>query len=106
MAHDHFHPVAIAQMFRQFFGEVDGTMLASCTPERDHPGLEAPALISAQARVHQRNSAGQKLMHALLPAEIVNHRGVFAGERLETFIAPRIAKTPCVENEAAARSEE
>src|SRR5882724_3581478 len=43
-------------------------------------------------------------MHAFLLIEIVDHRGVFAGEGLETLFASRIREAPAIENEPAAIS--
>ena len=41
-------------------------------------------------------------MHALLPAEIVDHRRVLARKGLETLFAPGIGEASAVENESAA----
>src|SRR5882762_4966614 len=43
-------------------------------------------------------------MHAFLLIEIVDHRGVFAGESLEALFASRIREAPAIENEPAAIS--
>src|SRR6266436_4115772 len=79
-------------------------MLAAGAAERNHQIFEAALLIAVDARIHQRQDAGEKLMHALLLIEIVDHRGVFAGESLEALFASRIREAAAVENEPAAIS--
>src|SRR6266850_6169284 len=79
-------------------------MLAAGAAERDHQIFEAALLIAADARIHQRQDAGEKLMHAFLLIEIVDHRRVFAGESLEALFASRIREAPAIENEPAAIS--
>jgi len=78
MADDYFEAAAGAQAFCQLFREIDGAVLAAGAAERDHQILEAALLISADAGIHERQDAGEKLMHALLLLEIFDHRGVFA----------------------------
>src|SRR5712692_4732594 len=77
-------------------------MLAAGAAERHHQALEAATLIIAHAGIHQRHHAGEKLMHALLLIEIVDHRRVFAREGLEALFASGIRETASVENEPAA----
>src|SRR6266436_5309971 len=77
-------------------------MLAARTAERDHQILEAALLIIGDAGIHQRQDAGEKLVHGLLLIEIVDDRSVFAGERLEAFFASGIREAAAIENEAAA----
>src|SRR6266404_4999331 len=79
-------------------------MLAAGAVECNHQIFAAALLIAADARIHQRQDAGEKLMHAFLLIEIVDHRGVFAGEGLETLFASRIREAPAIENEPAAIS--
>src|SRR5882724_4215400 len=79
-------------------------MLAAGAAERNHQILEAALLIAIDARIHQRQDAGEKLMHAFLLIEIVDHRGVFAGESLEALFASRIREAAAIENEPAAIS--
>src|SRR5467141_1128088 len=79
-------------------------MLVAGAAERNHQVLEAALLIAVDARIHQRQDAGEKLMHALLLIEIVDHRGVFAGEGLETLFASRIREAAAIKNEPAAIS--
>src|SRR5467141_3486295 len=77
-------------------------MLAAGTAERDHQILEAALLIVADAGIHQRQDAGEKLMHALLLIEIVDDRAVFAGKSLEALFAAGIGEAAAIEDEAAA----
>src|SRR6266481_493877 len=79
-------------------------MLAAGAAERNHQIFEAALLIAVDARIHQRQDAGEKLMHALLLIEIVDHRGVFAGKSLEALFASRIREAAAIENEPAAIS--
>src|SRR5580658_11128483 len=77
-------------------------MLAAGATERHHQMLEAATLIGDYACVHQRHCTGEKLMHALLLLEIVDHRRVFAAEGFEALFAPRVGEAAAVENEATA----
>src|SRR5467141_1915249 len=79
-------------------------MLVAGAAERNHQILEAALLIAVDARIHERQDAGEKLMHAFLLIEIVDHRGVFAGESLEALFASRIREAAAIENEPAAIS--
>ena len=79
MTYHDLHSIFSAQMFRQLLRQIDGSVLAAGTTERYHQVLETAVLIGADACVHQRLDAGEKLMHALLPIEIVDYRRVFAG---------------------------
>src|SRR5438046_1719194 len=102
MADSDFQAVPGAQAFRQLLGEKDRAMLAASAAERNHQILEAALLKIADTGVHQRQDAGEELMHALLLIEIVDHRSVFAGEGLETLFAAGIGEAAAVKNEAAA----
>src|ERR1019366_8977305 len=104
MTYHHLHSIFSAQMFRQLLRQIDRSVLAAGTTERSHQVLEPAVLIRADACVHQRHDAGEKLMHALLPIEIVDYQLVFAGEGLEAFFAPGIRETAAIENESAAIS--
>src|SRR3979490_1174311 len=90
------------QTFRYLLGEENGAMLAAGAAERNHQIFEAALLIVVDARVHQRQDTSEKLMDAFLLIEIVDHRGVFAGESLEALFASRIREAPAIENEPAA----
>src|SRR5882672_1701290 len=79
-------------------------MLAAGAAERNHQIFEAALLIVVDARIHQRQDAGEKLMNAFLLIEIVDHRGVFTGESLEALFASRIREAAAIENEPAAIS--
>src|SRR6267142_4851126 len=79
-------------------------MLAAGAAERNHQIFEAALLIVVDARIHQRQDASEKLMHAFLLIEIVDHRRVFAGESLEAHLASRIREAAAIENEPAAIS--
>src|ERR1019366_6773533 len=102
MMHHHFHTILAAQMFRQLLREIHRAMLAAGAAERHHQVLEAATLIRAHACVHQRHDAGEKLVHALLPIEIVDYRRVFAGKGFEALFAPGIREAAAIENESAA----
>ena len=41
-------------------------------------------------------------MHALLLIEVVHHRLIFAGQRFEALLSPRIWKTARIENKSSA----
>src|SRR5579864_1893790 len=102
MPHHHLHAVPAAQMFRQFLRQIHRAMLAAGAAERHRQTLEAATLIIAYAGIHQRHHAGEKLMHALLLIQIIDHRRVFAREGLEALFASWIRETASVENETAA----
>ncbi len=102
MAHDDFQPVPVAQTFGQLLGEENGAVLAASAAKRDHQILEAALLIIADARIHQRQDTGEKLMHAFLLVEIVDHGGIFTSERLEALLAAGIGEAAAIENESAA----
>src|SRR5467141_5313550 len=102
MADGDFHAVPVAQALGQLLGEENGAVLAAGAAERNHQILEATLLIVADARVHQREDAGEKLVHAFLLNEIVDHRSVLAGESLETLFAAGIGEAACIEDESAA----
>src|SRR5213592_63468 len=76
-------------------------MLAAGTAERNHQIFKAALLIVADAGIHKRKDAGEKLMHALLLIEIVDDRSVFTGESLEARFAARIGQAAAIKNEAA-----
>src|SRR6266404_6373310 len=79
-------------------------MLTARAAKRDHQILETSTLIAAHARIHQRRDVRQKLVNALLLAQIVDHRRIPARKRLELLFAPRIRQTSSVKNKAAAIS--
>src|SRR6266850_1752993 len=79
-------------------------MLSAGAAERNHQILEAALLIAVDARIHQRQDASEELMHAFLLIEIVDDRGVFAGESLEALFASRIREAAAIKNEPAAIS--
>src|SRR5438876_10518150 len=76
-------------------------MLAAGTAERNHQIFKAALLIVADAGIHKRKDAGEKLMHALLLIEIVDDRSGCTGERLEARLAARIGQAAAIKNEAA-----
>src|SRR5207245_9246233 len=76
-------------------------MLAAGTAEQNHQIFKAALLIVADAGIHKRKDAGEKLMHALLLSEIVDDRSVFTGESLEARFAARIGQAAAIKNEAA-----
>src|SRR5258708_30977492 len=102
MAEDYFEAVAGAPALGQLLGEEDGAMLATGASKGDHQILEATLLIVGDASVDEGKDAGEKLMHSLLLGEVVDDRGVFAGERLEALFAAGIGEAAAIENEAAA----
>ena len=79
-------------------------MLSAGAAERHHQALEAATLIIAHAGIDQRHDAGEKLVHALLLIEIIDHWRVFAGESLEALFASGIRDAAAIENESASMS--
>src|SRR5229473_5892330 len=79
-------------------------MLAAGAAERNHQIFEAALLIVVDARIHQRQDASEKLMHAFLLIEIVDDRGIFTRESLKALFASRIREAPAIEDEPAAIS--
>src|ERR1019366_9496239 len=77
-------------------------MLAACAPERHRQARKAVTLVCTDAGIHQRRGAGEKIMHALLLIEIVDHWCVFARKSLERFFAPGIRYVTGIENESPA----
>src|ERR1700675_4529662 len=77
-------------------------MLAAGASEGDHEILEAAVLRVADAGVHDREHAGEGLVHAFLLVEIVDDRSVFAGESFEALFAAGIRETAAIEDEASA----
>jgi len=104
MAEDDFEAVFAAEAFCELLGQVDGAVLAAGAAEGDHEILEAALLVDADSGVYQREDAGQELMDAFLLIEVVDDRGVFAGQGFETLFAARIGEAAAIENEAAAVS--
>src|SRR5713101_8169661 len=104
MMHHHFHSTPGVQMFGQLLRQIDRAMLAAGAAERHHQVVEAATLIRADACVHQRHDAGEKLLHALLLIEIVDYRRVFASEGFEALFAPGIWEAAAIENESASIS--
>src|SRR5947209_12523739 len=104
MPHHHLHPIPIAQMFCQLLGQIYRAMLSAGAAERHHQALEAATLIIAHAGIDQRHDAGEKLVHALLLIEIIDHWRVFAGESLEALFASGIRDAAAIENESASMS--
>src|SRR5208282_72331 len=102
MMYHHLHSILAAQMFCQLLRQIYGSVLAAGTTERHHQVLEPAVLIGADACVHQRLDAGEKLTHAFRLIEIVDYRRVLAGEGLEALFAPGIREAATIENEAAA----
>src|SRR5712691_13363811 len=79
-------------------------MLSAGAAERYHQALETAALVFAHAGVHQRHHTGQKLMHALLLIEIIDHGSVFTREQFKSLFASGIGQAAAIENESAAIS--
>src|SRR6266566_4938256 len=79
-------------------------MLSAGAAERDHQALEAATLVLTHAGVHQRRNISEKLMHALLLVQIIDHRHIFPGKRFESLFASGVRKTAAIENESAAIS--
>src|SRR6266849_222836 len=101
MANLYIHAVPAAQMLCQLFREIYRAMLAAGAAKRHHQILEAAMLIIAHAGIHQRDRAGEKLVHAVLLIEKIYHRRVFARERLEALFASGIRKAAAVKNKSA-----
>ena len=102
MANDDFKAVPVTQAFSQLLGEENGAVLAAGAAERDHQIFESATLILADARVHEREDAGQKLVDTFLLIEEFDDGDVFAGEGFEALFPAWIGETAAVEDEAAA----
>ena len=102
MPHDDVDPFPAAQAFGQLLRKINRAVLAAGAAERHHQVLEAALLIIAHTRIHQRDDAREKLMHALLLIEIVDYRRVFARQRFEAVFAAGIREAADIENESAA----
>src|SRR5690348_18142222 len=98
MPQDHVDSVPGTQVIGQLIGEIGRAMLTSGAPKGDHQVVKAAALIVAQAGIHQRSGTAQKLVDALLPAEIIDHQRIFSRERLEPLFASWIGQASTVEN--------
>src|SRR5579863_921078 len=101
MPHHHLHPGPATQTLRQSLREIDRAMLAARTTERHHQACKAATLIIVYARIHERHNTGEKLMHALLLIEKVNHRRVFARQSLKSLLASGIRYAAGIENKSA-----
>src|ERR1700738_1340238 len=102
MLHHNLDSVPTAQTSPQLFGQIYRAVLAAGAAEGNHQTLEAAALILTHAGIHQRKDAGQKLVHAFLLIQIIDHRRVLARERAEALFAARIGKAATIENKSAA----
>src|SRR2546423_807485 len=77
-------------------------MLPACAAERHHQIFEAALLIGGDACIHQRKNAGEKLVHAFLLIEVVDHRSIFPRQFLKALLASGIGKAAAIENKAPA----
>src|SRR5579885_3444619 len=102
MTHHDFHSVLGAKAFGQLLREIHRPVLPSGATERDHQILEPALLIAADTRIHERQHARKKLVHAFLLIQVVNYRRIFSCQALEAFLAAGIRKAAPVENESAA----
>src|SRR3954465_8652420 len=89
-------------MFSHLLCQIDRAMLSASTAERSRQALKAAALVIADAGVHQRLGIFQVFIHALLLAQIVDHRSVFSGKHLEALFASGIGQTARIEDESSA----
>src|SRR6202140_2465020 len=94
--------VPFLQPFRNLFGQVHRAMLPARASERNHEVLESPSLIIAHTGTHQRHHAGQKLVHALLLVEIVDHRRVHPSKHLESLLPTGVRQTAPIKNKSPA----
>src|SRR6201993_175416 len=76
-------------------------MLAAGASKSHHQVLESAALVFIDTGVHQRQSAGKELVHALLLIEVFDYRGIHPGERFKSLFAPGIGQAAAVENESS-----
>src|SRR5260370_21026167 len=100
--HRHLNPILGTQVLRKVLRQIDRAMPPARASERHHQVFEAAFLITTHARIHQRHHTSEKLVHALVLIEVVNHRRVLAGLRLEALLAPRIRKPASIENKSSA----
>src|SRR5450432_2059635 len=98
----HFDSAAAAQALRELFREIDRTMLPAGTAERNHQVFEAALPIVANAGIDQRQNTGQKLMHAFLLVEIVDHGRVFPSQSFEALFASGIRQAAPVKSKSTA----
>ena len=102
MAEDYFEAVAVAQAPGKLLREEDGTMLTAGAAEGNHQIFEAALLIIADARIHECQNAGEKLVNAFLLIEVVDDGSILAGESFEALFAAGIGEAAAVEDETAA----
>src|SRR5205085_12408901 len=93
-----FNSTPLAQTLRQLLRKKYRAMLPACAAERHHQIFEAALLISGDACIHQRKNAGEKLVHAFLLIEIVDHRSIFPRQFLKALLASGIGKAAAIEN--------
>src|ERR1700733_3008200 len=79
-------------------------MLPARAPKRHHQILKPSPLIIVHAGIHQRHHTGQKLMHALLLVEIVDHRRIATCEHFEALLASGIWQAASIKNKSSAIS--
>src|SRR5437870_12162466 len=102
MPHHYLHPIPTAQTLCQLLRQIYRAMLPAGATERHHQVLEAATLILAHAGIHERYCACEKLMHALLLIQIIDHSCDFARERLDALFTAGIGKVAAIENESPA----
>src|SRR4029077_20226684 len=102
MLQDNLNSDPSAQALRDSLRQIQRPSLPACASKRNHQILKPTLLIVVHACIHQRHDAGQKLMHALLLVEVVDHRCVSALEQLEALFAPGIWQAAPIEDDPAA----
>src|ERR1035438_5220173 len=105
MLQDYVNALTDAHVFRQLFSQIHRAVLAPGAAERHREVLEAALLVIAYAGIDQRERAGEVLAYALVLAQILSHRRVLAGKRLEILFASRIRQAARIEHEPAAMTD-
>src|SRR5271163_4856252 len=70
MANHHFNSAACAHVLCQLFGQEHRPVLAAGAAERHHQVLEAAALVSGHASIHERENISKILVNAHLLIEV------------------------------------
>ena len=78
LLHNDLDAVPASQMLGQLFRQVNRAVLSAGAAKAHHQMFEPAALIGVHAGIDQQHHAGEKLMHALLLIQVVDHWSIFA----------------------------
>src|ERR1700676_940993 len=76
-------------------------MLPAGAAEGNHQVLKSALPVTVHTGIRERHHAGEKLVHAFLLIEVVDHRCVFSGQRLEARFAAGVRQAAAIEDEAS-----